>query len=365
MSQIQAVSYPKIHSRPDGRVEVIVNYQGKRIRLQNGSTFGIALKPNSFPESQRLNQANILAAQVYSKLLGGYNPFHLAVRNKIQGLPDLKIIEKALEKKLGLGVSKHYATQLHYSLNSLRKHTIGGTVTKKSVEKTLKHFDSAISYNTMRRGLVVLFNAAKEMGWEKNPMEGIKNRRAKATLNKPIDDVAALLEEIKAYNANLYLGCLLTYGCLLRPHREVRELTWGDFSADLSTIRLSGSRNKSGRNRIVPVPYYVKEILKKRDDNLNIFSGKEEPFAPDYFKGLWSRFKKRSKLLEENQTLYSFRHTGAINVYKRTGSIEKLKAAMGHSNIMVSLTYLRGLDVAELKEEDMPSIPRTSRASSA
>ena len=29
---------------------------------------------------------------------------------------------------------------------------------------------------------------------------------------------------------------------------------------------------------------------------------------------------------------------------------------MGHSNVMVSLTYLRGLDVAELKEEDMPII---------
>ena len=29
---------------------------------------------------------------------------------------------------------------------------------------------------------------------------------------------------------------------------------------------------------------------------------------------------------------------------------------MGHSNIMLSLTYLRGLDVAELKEEDMPMI---------
>jgi len=27
---------------------------------------------------------------------------------------------------------------------------------------------------------------------------------------------------------------------------------------------------------------------------------------------------------------------------------------MGHSNVMVSLTYLRGLDVAELKQEDMP-----------
>ena len=29
---------------------------------------------------------------------------------------------------------------------------------------------------------------------------------------------------------------------------------------------------------------------------------------------------------------------------------------MGHSNIMVSLTYLRGLDVAELQEEDMPTL---------
>jgi hypothetical protein len=29
---------------------------------------------------------------------------------------------------------------------------------------------------------------------------------------------------------------------------------------------------------------------------------------------------------------------------------------MGHSSINVSLTYLRGLEIAELKEEDMPSI---------
>jgi hypothetical protein len=29
---------------------------------------------------------------------------------------------------------------------------------------------------------------------------------------------------------------------------------------------------------------------------------------------------------------------------------------MGHSTINVSLTYLRGLEIAELKEEDMPVI---------
>ena len=71
---------------------------------------------------------------------------------------------------------------------------------------------------------------------------------------------------------------------------------------------------------------------------------------------LWSRFKKQSNLLEQGQTLYSFRHSGAIEIFKRTGSITKLQKAMGHSSINVSLTYLRGLEIAELKEEDMPMV---------
>ena len=37
-------------------------------------------------------------------------------------------------------------------------------------------------------------------------------------------------------------------------------------------------------------------------------------------------------------------------------SITKLQKAMGHSSINVSLTYLRGLEIAELKEEDMPMV---------
>jgi hypothetical protein len=49
-------------------------------------------------------------------------------------------------------------------------------------------------------------------------------------------------------------------------------------------------------------------------------------------------------------------HSGAIDIFKRTGSITKLQKAMGHSSINVSLTYLRGLEVAELKEEDMPGL---------
>ena len=356
MSQFETVSYPKIRQRPDGRVEVIITHHGKRMRLQNGSTFGVALKPNSFPLNERLSQAKILAAQVYRRLITGFDPYNKAKVNSIEGLSDTKIIKRVLETKKDKSISKHYYTQLEYSFRMLLKRLKGDEITPMAIEQLLSEYSCPTSHNNIRRNLLVLFNGANEMGWEKKPMKGIRSRRAKAKLNKPIDDVPTLLQEIRSYNENLYRCCLLTYGCLLRPHREVRELKWGDFTEDLSHIRLSGDRNKSGRNRIVPVPSYIKEELKRKESHFNIFSGKEQAFAPDYFKGLWSRFKKRSKILDANQTLYSFRHTGAIDIYKRTGSIEKLKAAMGHSSIIVSLTYLRGLEVTELREEDMPSL---------
>ena len=56
------------------------------------------------------------------------------------------------------------------------------------------------------------------------------------------------------------------------------------------------------------------------------------------------------------QTLYSFRHSGAIDIFKRTGSVTKLQKSMGHSSINVSLTYLRGLEIPELTEDDMPVV---------
>jgi hypothetical protein len=38
------------------------------------------------------------------------------------------------------------------------------------------------------------------------------------------------------------------------------------------------------------------------------------------------------------------------------GSLSKLQTAIGYSSLNVSLTYSRGLEVAELKEEDMPMV---------
>ena len=173
-------------------------------------------------------------------------------------------------------------------------------------------------------------------------------------LHKPIPNIPELLDEVKAYNHNLYLCCLFTYCCLLRPHREIRLLKWKDFSEDLKYVSIDGSRVKSKRDRIVLVPEIIRENLQVSELENYIFTNDPIEFNRDYFKTLWSRFKRSNKVLDNN-TLYSFRHSGAIDLFKRTGSISKLQSAMGHSS-KVSLTYLRGLEVPELTEEDMPVI---------
>ena len=62
-----------------------------------------------------------------------------------------------------------------------------------------------------------------------------------------------------------------------------------------------------------------------------------KPYGSEYFKTLWGRFKAQSNLLEQDQTLNSFRHSGAIEIFKRTGSLTKLQKAMGHSSLNVQL----------------------------
>jgi integrase len=80
-------------------------------------------------------------------------------------------------------------------------------------------------------------------------------------------------------------------------------------------------------------------MVQRGERHHNIFSGGQLPLNQECFKNLWSRFKRRSNLLKPGQTLYSFRHSGAIEIFKRTGSITKLQKAVGHSSINVRLTY--------------------------
>ena len=69
----------------------------------------------------------------------------------------------------------------------------------------------------------------------------------------------------------------------LRPHQEIRNLKWSDFSDDLSFISFPEIKIKSKRNRIVPVPSYIRDILVKGEIDHNIFSNKLQTFKSRLF----------------------------------------------------------------------------------
>ena len=327
-------------------INVYVN--NSRKRFWNGRSIGVNIDSRENPE--------LLKAAFELKLRDGWIP-------KLKKVSKKKRLETVLECILeGIEMKKASHCSDRFIKDAIRVHKLwlrfeNGNGKLKLEELNENHIRlfivrenwSAKTQRTVKSTLSAVLNSFKP-----NLISLVKLKKPLSLLHKPISDINNLLNEIKVYNPNLHLCCLLTYGCLLRPHREIRELKWRDFSDDLSQINLSGNRNKSGRNRIVPVPIFIREILIKGDSDRNIFSNTTEPYNDEYFKTLWSRFKRASKLLEDGQTLYSFRHSGAIDIFKRTGSITKLQKAMGHSSMNVSLTYLRGLEIGELKEEDMP-----------
>jgi integrase len=354
---MSTINYPKVCLTKDKKVFISFHIKDKRYRLFNGKRIGSNIEPNTFPFNQRIAIGNLLAAEIYDHISKGraltkYRSGELATGV----LSDIEYLNKALKNKQKGNLSTKYKQTLKFVYDNLLKEIKGDSISSLQIQEFLSRYNSETSFNTLRRHLNALLNEAVALGMKSNPMSNIKALKGKAKLNKPFDNVAEVLNEIRLFNENLYLCSLITYGCLLRPHREIRELTWGEISNDMTYIKLDGKRNKSGRNRIVPIPSYVRENLSKKDKDLNIFTGTNTAPNKDYFKTLWGRFKKASKLLGKDQTLYSFRHSGAIEIYKRTGSLSKLQKALGHSSLTVSLTYLRGLEVAELVEVDMPEL---------
>lgn len=83
---------------------------------------------------------------------------------------------------------------------------------------SLRHRNNT-SYNTTRRHVNVLVNYLYENDFDIKPSK-LKSRRQTETLHKPIENVKELLESIKMFSGDLYLYCVLTYCCLLRPHQE-------------------------------------------------------------------------------------------------------------------------------------------------
>jgi integrase len=100
--------------------------------------------------------------------------------------------------------------------------------------------------------------------------------------------------------------------------------------------------------------YIREEIVSKFSglpDDINIFSLHRIPHNQYYFNTAWTRVWENAEIkLKKNETIYSFRHSAAVHVYRKTKDIHIVQQLIGHSDMIVTLKYLRGL--GELNIED-------------
>lgn len=220
--------------------------------------------------------------------------------------------------------------------------------------------NSATYYMTKRRHFKVLMAEAEKVSRLIIPaIKSIPRQKPKPKAHIPYtpEQLSNVFRHLRLYDEPLYTCVLLCYGCWLRPHNEIRRLTARNIKEDAKRIVLDADQNKSGRVRSVLVPEEVRVVLLKRLENLspydNLFTRTEEEFNEDYFAKKWQRARAKMltlNLIEVGHTIYSFRHTAAIDLYRRTRDVSLLQRIMGHVEVTTTMAYLRGL--GELNEQD-------------
>lgn len=345
-------------------------YEEKRFREYNGKRLKLDVNPNrSKSFKQREASLKKLHFEYLKAFENGWYPSKVEFLNSTPILTFKDALKSSLDAKLTNKLSRSYITDLKsvYDkfIDFVPQHLLDQPLevfNQIDYDSFLSRYkSSATYYMNKRRTLGVLFaELVRKRLISYNPLRETTKQKTSATLHEIYSksELIGVLEFLKKGYPNLHLCCLLAYGCFLRPHQEARLLTLNNFNLDLTQIKLSGIENKSKRIRVVNIPIYVQEVLlnilkEKENRELNIFSKSFAPFNESYFNTQWSRAKNKMLkigLIKKNQTIYSFRHTAAVNVYRKTKDLNILQQLLGHSDMIVTLKYLRGLGEATNEE---------------
>lgn len=339
-----------VTSYKQGYFCISLRINGKRYRYYTGEAVGSELKPNLLTKaSARKSAFGVLKKEFEKQLLSGWRPLERG-EGRIEQSHESCILNSKL--------SPNYKSNL---LSIYRRvSSLSGGYSEKNILLWYRQNAtcwSRTSCNTYKRHIAGLEKLLRSNGYNGNAAVQIPFSRQVERLHVPYDDVPKLFAALRSYDDNLYLCSLLMFGCLLRPHHEIRLITRDCFSEDYKLLSIGGVSTKNGNNRALPVPEYVRAVLKTKElmPAENIFSGTIAPYAPDYFKLKWRRFSK-SYELKKGQTLYSIRHTAALHVYKASGNLYLLQRLMGHSKVETTLRYLRGHALTEITEDLLPLI---------
>ncbi|MBM55340.1 MAG: hypothetical protein CMB32_02150, partial [Euryarchaeota archaeon] len=215
----------KTSTTSSSRVFIRFYVNGKRYRYFNGRSIDRDIFPNK-EKCKRAKQQklSVLKSAFEVALFDGWLPQEKEEETKQTSKVKIHdILTSSYEEYLASKNSDLYKRDLRWAMNTFLKYL--NTLSKKMITigeltpKTLYQFFALYTWSNrtkrnVRSSLVVLFkDSFKDNGLE-NPFSDLVFKKSKPALHKPFKDVSIVLEDIKSFNENLFLCCLLTYGCL-------------------------------------------------------------------------------------------------------------------------------------------------------
>lgn len=351
----------------DSRSYVWFYLNGERKRVYSGKDLGIPIFPNrATNRKEKLRRLEALRKELLCQLASETYGSPIPKEEYKQDTSIRGLLTTAYQLKMDGPYSDKYKrdiTEIYnaflasFSTNELKQKIEYLTLGR--INTFLQKYNTSGTYYTRKRSdLRILVNYMFKLCGKPSFMGETLTIRSEERAHMVYDreDLDKVLAFLKDNNFKLYVCCLLTYGCWLRPHVEIRNLRVSSFSDDFKYIRLSGSQVKNKKNRIVYVPDFVRnEILNLNlpDADVNIFSRTNEAPNEYYFSTQFGRIKKRmieENIIKPNHTIYSFRHTAALDLFNKTKNVATVMSAMAHSSISVTERYLRSIGKVNLDE---------------
>ncbi|MDQ6482531.1 site-specific integrase [Dyadobacter sp. LHD-138] len=153
------------------------------------------------------------------------------------------------------------------------------------------------------------------------------------------------------HEPELYAFTRFIYYAFIRPG-ELRAIEIQDVRFNQKYILVRGAVSKNGKTETVPIISALLAVISKLE------LSKQNQFLYLFGKGLipgkevsakqvaFRRHEKVLKVLKldnKNYTLYSWKHTGAVNAYLSGVGIKQLQQMLRHSTVQMTDIYLKSL----------------------
>lgn len=217
---------------------------------------------------------------------------------------------------------------------------------------TVKSNSARTANNTLQHLTAIFSKLQERTGIEKNPFK-IKSLREPATLKNIAftdEDRAKVEEYLIAHEPGVYLFTRLMYFAFIRPG-EILKLQFGHVHMRDAYITVHGLISKNGKTetaQIIPVLAHELEtrLIFQKPDHYLFSTGIKPGKYPLSKQVPFRRHEKALKelgLLEKGYTLYSWKHTGAVNAYRAGVGIKELQNMLRHSSVQMTDIYLKSL----------------------